>query len=111
MIEWLFKNEHLREKLKSIGLIENIEGYWYYPLYSIDSNAFIMASYHNYVRICQDVGVYEGNKVHFNHLGDSPKYNPDTQEEEIINKIQEILIKYKSLNTQVKLAEIEKDFV
>lgn len=111
MLERLFKNEHLRKRLKSIGLIENDEGYWYYPSYSIDSNAFIMSSYHNYVRICQDVGVYEGNKFHFNNLENSPQYNPDTQEEEIINKIQEIIIKYKSLKTLAKMAEIEKDFV
>ena len=76
---WLFKNEHLRERLKSIGLIENEDGYWYYPPYSIDPYGFIMASYHNYVRICQDVGVYKGNIVHFHQLEQSPEYNTDTQ--------------------------------
>ena len=111
MSGWLFSNEHLRERLKSLGLIENEKGYWYYPSYSIEPYAFIMASYNNYVRICQDVSVYKGNAVHFNHLEKSPEYNTDTQEEEIINKIQEILIKYKSLKTLAKMAEIEKDFV
>lgn len=110
MLGWLFKNEHLRKRLKSLGLIENDEGYWYYPSYSIEPYGFIMASYHNYVRICQDVAVYKGNIVHFHHLEQSPEYNTDTQEEEIINKIQEILIKYKSLKTLAKMAEIEKDF-
>lgn len=108
---WLFKNKHLRERLKSLGLIENDEGYWYYPSYSTDPYGFIIASYNTYVRICQEVAINHNNEVHFHHLEQSPEYNTDTQEEEIINKIQEILIKYKSLKTLAKMAEIEKDFV
>ena len=108
-------NRKLRKELKELGLIEDKEGYWYYPPFSTECDTWLIAAYETYVRIvkgfnCDVKGIYR-EILNENDL-DVYKDHDEILNvaKELLKKYDKILYKHKKFIMNKRINDIKGDF-
>ena len=89
-------------------MFEDTMGYWYFN----NTNTWIIASYGDYMRILNDITIYNDCNVFAGELNEKRYYISDKQDVEFIKKqANKLYHQYKVTLTQYKIKTIEKDFL
>lgn len=110
MTWWKMTNDNLRSKLKLLGLVEDEEGYWYIPNSILHPEDWIIAGYHEEIRMVEGIAINKNNTV--TTVGLTNKhYNVFKDEEFILTRMNKLITQYKQIVYDLKFIEIKKDFV
>jgi len=105
-MSWTIINNKLRNKLHSLGLREDSEGYYYLPL----CEDWIIASYRETIRFVKSLMISYDNRICATEL-EKNQFDVLTKEKYIIKKTKKIIKKYKKLLIDKQLELIKEDFV
>lgn len=108
-MDFKISNEELRNYLKTLNMVEDTLGYWYFN----NTKTWIIASYGDYIKILDDITLYCDTNIKFfiGKMIDRRYYISDTQDVEFIKKqANKLFQQYKKLITKYNIKTIEKDF-
>ena len=103
-MSWTIINSKLRNELHALGLSEDSDGYYYFPM----CEDWVIASYRENVRFVESL-VINKNKICATGLEDT-HYDVLTKEKIIMRKTKKLIKKYKELLITKQLNLIKEDF-